>query len=175
MTFVLSLKSGGSKTSTREELDSTLVYLESGDNYFKSIDGIKFYRIGLGKLLISQIQGNYPNQRLDEQFNVTFDIAMQFHLRFTRKNTSDFFDISGALEAEGFLGLAPVTNLDNIYMLVYESVVAKSRFSSVDNSEAQIVLKQNRNFVRNIAQNFADYSNHDQFLYKVTRQDVTKN
>ena len=90
MTYVLNLKSGGSKTFTREELDSTLVYLESGDNYFKSIDGIKFYRIGLGKLLISQIQGNYPNQRLDEQFNVTFDIAMQFHLRFTRKNTSDF-------------------------------------------------------------------------------------
>ena len=102
MTYVLSLKSGGSKTFTREELDSTLVYLKSGDNYFKSIDGIQFYRIGLGKLLISQIQGNYPNQRLDEQFNATFDIAMPFHLRFTQKTPMIFLTFQVLLRLRVF-------------------------------------------------------------------------
>ena len=86
--------------------------------YSKRNDNLAFIQINTTKLLIMDLGFRF-NRRIFEMFNISYDIARSFQLKFTSNNSSIQYSLDECLLSLGFADAVPVSSLESIFMKLY--------------------------------------------------------
>ena len=113
----LPLPNGGVKTFDVTHLEQVLAHLSAGQLAYVEVDSVALWRAGTQALLLVYT-GHFPNRRLLEQFELSFDPQFFESLKFRSDPCTG--DLQAALLCIGVLVPDPLT-LASQYMLKYST------------------------------------------------------
>ena len=164
---------GGTRTVTDAQMGTIAASMAAAGQTFLKDAGCAFYKLDETQRILISETDNYPaGRRLMELYAPTHDPSMTLGIRWTLKGLSLFSNTSDAMVAQGF---PPISTLAEGHMLLWDTVPAKSKWASVDESQEIVQLVQRRTVSNSSQQVYSDLSSDEILQMLVRKYYVTNN
>ena len=135
---------GWQRHFTHAELSQIALSLTASSQSWQQLeDEVVVFRLdGLGRILLMKVSW-FPNRRVFETHVPSYDSTLPYAIRWTLTGSlSSYVNTAQMFVDLGFTSLT-ISSLANVYMMYFENLPARSKFTAVDASinEYQLLCK----------------------------------
>ena len=122
---------GKVSTYTNAFIETSLLQLNSGNNYYTTgDDDIIFIKIGSTKVLLLDYT-YHINRTIFQNYTINENTISAYGLEFILNNTSNAYTLQGVYNANSYIG--SITELSQVFLAIYDTTVSPQTYTGSEN------------------------------------------